>query len=140
MDYQSHDGGFYIRVGVVIDIRVTGLGTRVTIPIVLAAHLTSIRGKMHVHISAPPANKMWIGFYSPPLLDVKVETEIGSKYKLVNIPKIADIIVNKLQSEMIKMMVVRISSKSRYKNLIFDSISFIKVFKIILKTKINKSK
>jgi hypothetical protein len=90
----------------VIDIRVPGLGTSVTIPIVLAAHLNSIRGKMHVHISAPPANKLWIGFYSPPVIDMKVETEIGSKYKLVNIPKIADIIVNKLQSEMIKMMVV----------------------------------
>jgi hypothetical protein len=106
MDYQSTDGGFYIRIGVVLDIRVPGLGTSVTIPIVLAAHLNSIRGKMHVHISPPPANKLWIGFYSPPVLDMKVETEIGSKYKLVNIPKIADIIVNKLQSEMIKMMVL----------------------------------
>lgn len=108
MDYQSPDGGFYIRIGVVLDIRVPGLGTSVTIPIVLAAHLNSVRGKMHVHISPPPANKLWIGFYSAPVIDMKVETEIGSKYKLVNIPKIADIIVNKLQAEMIKMMVVSV--------------------------------
>jgi hypothetical protein len=35
-----------------------------------------------------------------------VNTEIGTKYKLVNVPKLANIIANKIKQEMIEMMVV----------------------------------
>lgn len=106
VDYDVPQGGFHLKIQVMIDINLPGVNANVTLPIVLAFTARQLKGKLHVHITTPPSNKIWIGFYEPPSVELAINTEIGSKYKLSNIPKLANIIANKIKQEMIEMMVL----------------------------------
>lgn len=79
----------------------------------------------HIQISPPPARRAWIGFYGEPRVDLDVKIEVGSFWnkvtspesiqmlllagrdlKLVNIPSIANIVINKIKQQLIKKLVL----------------------------------
>jgi len=101
----SYVGGFHVVIEVVIDMKVPALGN-VTVPASLSVTVKSLSGKVHFLTHGPPSDRFWLGFYEEPKVELAIDTRIGSKHPLHNLPKLPDIIVYKLKKELIKMMVL----------------------------------
>jgi hypothetical protein len=98
-------GGF--RITIEITFKITFPGSRIIfVPATLTVTVQKAAGKAHFHCDSPPASCFWLGFYGEPEIDLTVQTEIGENYKIKQIPKLADVIVNKLKQEIIELMVL----------------------------------
>jgi len=97
----SYFGEFQLTLEIVLSIKKI-----LRVPVSLAVELTELSGKAHLHFNAPPSNRFWIGFYEEPKCEISVDTEIGEKTKLKNLPKLANIIIYKIKSELLESMVL----------------------------------
>lgn len=101
----TYAGGFNITIEVTFKLSLPG-SRIIFIPAVLTVVIQKASGKVHLHIDAPPAQCLWIGFYEEPEVKLDIKTEIGENYKIKQIPKLANIIVNKIKQEIIERMVL----------------------------------
>ncbi|PRP87634.1 hypothetical protein PROFUN_04661 [Planoprotostelium fungivorum] len=101
-----YPGGFHLSVEA--DFEIPLAIRKFTFPVVLSIEVKRIAGQAHIHFSAPPSSKFWLGFYNEPSVEVEVKTEIGEhKYEVLgNIPALAKAIVNKIKIEILQSMVL----------------------------------
>lgn len=101
----EYNGGFKITIEV--SFKISFPGSRVIfVPVTLTATIKKFCGKAHFHCDAPPANCFWIGFYQEPEIEMDIHTEIGENYKLIQIPRLASLIVNKIRQQILENMVL----------------------------------
>lgn len=96
----SYQGGFKIKFSLIISIEL--FGRHLEIPASLSATVKHISGRVLVHCSPPPADRLWIGFYESPVVDVEIDSFI-SKTK---VGAISSLIAKKLENEIIETMVL----------------------------------
>ncbi|CAG8531280.1 4195_t:CDS:2 [Cetraspora pellucida] len=93
----DYNGGFRAEIETEAIITVTRLKT-IKVPLVLAVVLRGLIGKMLLRIKAPPTNRIWIGFYEMPKLDLLIEP-IVSETQLKFSP-----IINAIESKIHEMI------------------------------------
>jgi len=58
-------------------------------------------------MAPPPADRIWLGFYHEPEIEVDISpTIMGTDFRVASIPKLANIVVHKLKQELVEMMVL----------------------------------
>ncbi|PKC15254.1 hypothetical protein RhiirA5_487294, partial [Rhizophagus irregularis] len=72
----NYTGGFRVEIETEAIISVTGLKT-IKVPLVLAVVLRGLQGKMLLRIKSPPTNRLWMGFYEMPKLDLLIEPVVS---------------------------------------------------------------
>ncbi|CAI2186525.1 3839_t:CDS:2, partial [Funneliformis geosporum] len=80
----NYTGGFRVEIETEAII-VTRLKT-IKVPLVLAVVLRGLQGKMLLRIKSPPSNRLWMGFYEMPKLDLLIEpivSETQLKFSLI---------------------------------------------------------
>jgi len=102
----SYNGEFHLTLKIFFNIGIPKLGKNLKFPAVLAVTVTQIAGKMQLYFAPPPSTRLWYGFYAEPDVSLSINTEIGGKSKLRNLPKLANIIVYAIKSEIISLMVL----------------------------------
>ncbi|CAG8832273.1 5806_t:CDS:2, partial [Racocetra persica] len=93
----DYNGGFRAEIETEAIIPVTRLKT-IKVPLVLAVVLRGLIGKLLLRIKAPPTNRIWIGFYEMPKLDLLIEP-IVSETQLKFSP-----IINAIESRIHEMI------------------------------------
>ncbi|CAG8642868.1 6707_t:CDS:2 [Acaulospora morrowiae] len=81
----DYSGGFRVEIETEATISVTRLKP-IKFPLVLAVVLRGLQGKMLLRIKAPPTNRIWLGFYEMPKLDLLIEpivSETQLKFSLI---------------------------------------------------------
>lgn len=96
----TYRGGFKIKFSLVISIEL--LGRTIEIPASLSATVKHISGKVLVHCAPPPADRLWIGFYESPNVDVEIDSFISN----TKVGPISSIIAKKLENEIIETLVL----------------------------------
>jgi len=100
----KYGGGFHLTIEILILINI--VGNSIHFPAVLSVTIQSLSGKIRFHCSPPPSKRFWLGFYEEPECELLIDTEIGDDHKIKNLPKLANIIVHKIKSEIIETMVL----------------------------------
>jgi len=100
----KYGGGFHLTIEILILISI--VGNSINFPAVLSVTVQSLSGKIRFHCSPPPSKRFWIGFYEEPECELIIDTEIGDNRKIKNLPKLSNIIVHKIKSEIIETMVL----------------------------------
>ncbi|CAG8535520.1 7234_t:CDS:2 [Funneliformis mosseae] len=80
----NYTGGFRVEIETEAIIE-TRLKT-IKVPLVLAVVLRGLQGKMLLRIKSPPTNRLWMGFYEMPKLDLLIEpivSETQLKFSLI---------------------------------------------------------
>ncbi|RIA98686.1 putative integral membrane protein conserved region-domain-containing protein, partial [Glomus cerebriforme] len=90
----NYTGGFRVEIETEAIIPVT----RLKVPLVLAVVLRGLQGKMLLRIKSPPSNRLWIGFYDMPKLDLLIEPVV-SETQLKFAP-----IINTIESKIHEMI------------------------------------
>jgi hypothetical protein len=70
---MSYFGGFRVEIETEATISVSARLKPLKVNLVLALMCNSISGQMLVKIKPPPSNRVWVGFYHTPNLDLKIE-------------------------------------------------------------------
>eukprot|EP01117_Protostelium_nocturnum_P009468 TRINITY_DN3378_c0_g2_i1.p2 TRINITY_DN3378_c0_g2~~TRINITY_DN3378_c0_g2_i1.p2 ORF type:complete len:572 (-),score=238.15 TRINITY_DN3378_c0_g2_i1:5555-7270(-) len=103
-DFVYH-GGFHLSIEAVFEIPLAI--KKFTFPAILSVEIKRIAGQAHIHVNAPPSPRFWLGFYGEPVVEVEVKTELGEhKYKVANLPTLANIIIHKVKSEILQTMIL----------------------------------
>ncbi|KXN65278.1 hypothetical protein CONCODRAFT_80813 [Conidiobolus coronatus NRRL 28638] len=70
---MSYFGGFRVEIETEATISVSARLKPLKVNLVLALMCNSISGQMLIKIKPPPSNRVWVGFYHTPNLDLKIE-------------------------------------------------------------------
>ena len=70
-------GGFILQL--TLDLKV--LNTTELPSLVVTIGLKEVKGRLHVSVSPPPANKMWLGFHEPPDVSIDFRQELAEASK-----------------------------------------------------------
>lgn len=73
-------------------------------PLVLTVELQECKGTLAVNIPPPPTDRIWYGFRSPPLLELKARPKLGERE--VTFAHVTDWIEKKLEQEFQKILVM----------------------------------
>ncbi len=73
-----YPGGFRLQISTDVRWTIPGLRT-VVVPVTMAIHVKRFSGRALLRIKAPPTDRLWVGFYAPPLIEIDVEPIISSK-------------------------------------------------------------
>ncbi|XP_062853891.1 testis-expressed protein 2-like [Trichomycterus rosablanca] len=73
-------------------------------PLLLTVELQECKGKLAVNIPPPPTDRIWYGFRSPPLLELKARPKLGERE--VTLAHVTDWIEKKLEREFQKILVM----------------------------------
>ncbi|XP_066515381.1 testis-expressed protein 2-like [Hoplias malabaricus] len=73
-------------------------------PLLLTVELQECRGTLAVNIPPPPTDRVWYGFRSPPLLELKARPKLGERE--VTLAHVTDWIEKKLGQEFQKILVM----------------------------------
>jgi len=98
-------GGFRLNFELVINVHLPG-NVNFSLPATFQVTIRKLAGKVRMQCLPPPSNRLWIGFHSEPELELDIDTGIGVDSKIRNLPKLANIIVTKLQTEILAIMVL----------------------------------
>lgn len=101
----AYHGAATIELDLVIEVEILGKKLA-TIPVSLKVVIKSIIGRIQLAFSPPPSDTMWLGFYTEPHIELDIESFIGEKHRLINIPQLTNIIVLKLRQEIVEMMLL----------------------------------
>ncbi|KAI8866891.1 hypothetical protein GQ42DRAFT_103886, partial [Ramicandelaber brevisporus] len=77
--YIHYEGGFSVELETIATISVSQRIRTFQVPIALAANLRRLTGKLLVRIGAPPSNRIWIGFFEMPHIDLKIEPIVSDR-------------------------------------------------------------
>ncbi len=103
LDYR---GGFTVTLVATLSVR------SVQIPqLIFIVRLVELKGKVHVSIGAPPSSRMWIGFHSPPVVNIDFKQEVASHDGVLSavvglIPDLSDFISNLVKISLFEDMVL----------------------------------
>ncbi|KAG9277465.1 testis-expressed protein 2 isoform X1 [Astyanax mexicanus] len=73
-------------------------------PLLLTVELQECKGTLAVNIPPPPTDRIWYGFRSPPLLELKARPKLGERE--VTLAHVTDWIEKKLEQEFQKILVM----------------------------------
>ncbi|XP_072539528.1 testis-expressed protein 2-like isoform X2 [Salminus brasiliensis] len=73
-------------------------------PLLLTVELQECKGTLAVNIPPPPTDRIWYGFRSPPLLELKARPKLGERE--VTLAHVTDWIEKKLEREFQKILVM----------------------------------
>jgi len=59
-----------------------------------------------IHILPPPAKRFWLGFHGEPECSISINTAFGQNRKITHLPKLAQIVVYALKSELLQILVL----------------------------------
>lgn len=74
-----YPGGFRLQVATDLRWSIPGMNKTMVIPVVMSIYVKRISGRILLRIKPPPSDRLWIGFYSPPYLDIDIEPVISSR-------------------------------------------------------------
>jgi Maintenance of mitochondrial morphology protein 1 len=75
----SYNGGFRIEIATVATLQ---LGSRFKprqVTISMAVTIKKLEGKLLLKIKKPPSNRLWFGFYDPPVIEMSIEPIVSSR-------------------------------------------------------------
>lgn len=101
-----YHGGFNLMIDINLRIDLPIGGVSVEVPIRASVVVKAFAGRGHIQVAPPPAKRAWIGFYGEPRVDMDIKIEVGKNLSLVNIPSIANIVINKIKQQLIKKLVL----------------------------------
>jgi hypothetical protein len=102
---MAYHGSASVELDLVVEVEI--LGTKIaSFPISIKVVIKTIVGKVQLAFSPPPSDLMWMGFYTEPHIELEIDSFIGEKHRLVNIPQLTNIIVSKLKQEIVEMMLM----------------------------------
>lgn len=52
---------------------------KIIVPIVMSIHVRRMLGRVLLRIKPPPSDRLWVGFYAPPALEIDIEPVVSSK-------------------------------------------------------------
>eukprot|EP00011_Vannellida_sp_DIVA3-517-6-12_P007051 CAMPEP_0114625464 /NCGR_PEP_ID=MMETSP0168-20121206/11283_1 /TAXON_ID=95228 ORGANISM="Vannella sp., Strain DIVA3 517/6/12" /NCGR_SAMPLE_ID=MMETSP0168 /ASSEMBLY_ACC=CAM_ASM_000044 /LENGTH=702 /DNA_ID=CAMNT_0001836745 /DNA_START=195 /DNA_END=2301 /DNA_ORIENTATION=+ len=86
-------------------------GTSLEVPASVTIEVKHLHGKLRIHVSPPPCQRFWVGFYEMPAIDVTAETQIGTGAGTsFNVPKMAGNIIKKLRQDITRIIVNKLKS------------------------------
>jgi Maintenance of mitochondrial morphology protein 1 len=75
----AYNGGFRIEIATVATLQ---LGSRFKprqVSLSMAVTVKKLEGKMLLRIKKPPSNRLWLGFYETPVMDLTIEPIVSSR-------------------------------------------------------------
>lgn len=73
-----YPGGFRMQIETEIRWDIPKVRT-IVVPILVLVHVRRMTGRALIRIKPPPSDRIWLGFYSPPHLDLDIEPIVSSK-------------------------------------------------------------
>lgn len=73
-----YPGGFRMQIETEIRWDIPKVKT-IVVPIVMSIHVRRMSGRALLRIKPPPSDRLWLGFYTPPVLDMDIEPVVSSK-------------------------------------------------------------
>jgi hypothetical protein len=73
-----YPGGFRMQIETEIKWDIPRVKT-IIVPIVMSIHVRRLAGRALIRIKPPPSDRLWLGFYAPPQLEVDIEPVVSSK-------------------------------------------------------------
>lgn len=73
-----YPGGFRMQIETEIRWEIPKVKT-IVVPIVMSIHVRRMTGRVLLRIKPPPSDRLWVGFYAPPALDIDMEPVVSSK-------------------------------------------------------------
>lgn len=73
-----YPGGFRMQIETEIRWDIPKVKT-IIVPVVMSIHVRRMSGRALLRIKPPPSDRLWIGFYAPPLLEIDIEPVVSSK-------------------------------------------------------------
>ena len=104
-------GGFSMTIKIKTSMSLPG--TSLELPATAVINVNRVSGKLRVHVSPPPCERVWIGFHTLPETDISADTQIAildSPAAGVAIPRIANNIIKKLKSDLTKVVVNKLKA------------------------------
>ena len=77
--HVSYNGSFQMEIATVATLQ---LGSRFKprqVSISMAVTIKKLEGKLLLRIKKPPSNRLWVGFYEPPTLELSIEPIVSSR-------------------------------------------------------------
>lgn len=106
LDYK---GGLSLEIQLKTSMQLPGTSLEVPASVTIEVH--HLHGKLRIHVSPPPCQRFWVGFYEMPAIDVKAETQIGTGAGSgFNVPKMAGNIIKKLRQDITRIIVNKLKS------------------------------
>lgn len=75
----TYNGGFRMEIATVATLQ---LGSRFKprqVSLSMAVTIKKLEGKLLLKIKKPPSNRLWVGFYEPPVMDLTIEPIVSSR-------------------------------------------------------------
>ena len=98
-----YTGGFRVQVETTAKLDLPKMKP-IVIPLVLAIIVRRIFGRILLRIKAPPTDRLWIGFYELPEMDLKIEPIISTK--AINLSMVHSIIQKRIEDIIMEFMVL----------------------------------
>ncbi|PJF19071.1 hypothetical protein PSACC_01116 [Paramicrosporidium saccamoebae] len=73
-----YPGGFRMQIETEIKWDIPRVKT-IIVPIVMSIHVRRLAGRALIRIKPPPSDRLWLGFYAPPQLEVDIEPVVSAK-------------------------------------------------------------
>jgi hypothetical protein len=73
-----YPGGFRMQIETEIRWDIPRVKTLI-VPVVMSIHVRRFSGRALIRIKPPPSDRLWLGFYAPPQLDIDIEPVVSSK-------------------------------------------------------------
>ncbi|RKP07342.1 putative integral membrane protein conserved region-domain-containing protein, partial [Thamnocephalis sphaerospora] len=74
-----YNGGFRVEIETGAVLSVTSHMRPIRVPVLLSAEVRHFEGRMLLKIKPPPSNRLWIGFFDMPDMDLVVEPVVSAK-------------------------------------------------------------
>ncbi|KAI8055810.1 putative integral membrane protein conserved region-domain-containing protein [Syncephalis plumigaleata] len=99
-----YEGGFRVEIETGAIISVSSRVRSIHVPVVLSALVKHFEGRMLVKIKPPPSNRLWIGFFDMPDMDISMEPVVSTKS--LKYPVITKAILNRVRDMMRETIVL----------------------------------
>lgn len=77
--YIRYEGGFSVEIETEANLSVTTRMRPLRVPLVLSVKLKKLTGKMMLKIKPCPTNRLWIGFYETPSMELQIDPIVSDK-------------------------------------------------------------
>ncbi|RKP24479.1 putative integral membrane protein conserved region-domain-containing protein, partial [Syncephalis pseudoplumigaleata] len=99
-----YEGGFRVEIETGVVLSVSSHVRSIHVPVVLSALVKHFEGRMLVKIKPPPSNRLWIGFFDMPDMDITMEPVVSTKS--LKYPMITQAILNRVRDMMRETIVL----------------------------------
>lgn len=76
----SYNGGFRVEIATVATLQLGNRFKPRQVSLSMAVTVKKVEGKLLVRIKKPPSNRVWVGFYETPQMDLTIEPIVSSRH------------------------------------------------------------